>query len=91
LSFILRVKKTSEWLRNGKYGHFTAILQAIIFLWVAVGGMVAGDILRMIEEAANDDPVQLQNGFSAYDECSNIRKNILPASGYCNVSMIAWM
>jgi hypothetical protein len=31
---------------------------------------VPGDMLRMIEDAANDDPVQLQTGFSAYDDCS---------------------
>ena len=33
-----------------------------------------GDMLRMIEDAANDDPVQLQNGFTAYDDCSTISK-----------------
>jgi hypothetical protein len=26
----------------------------------------------MIEDAANDDPVQLQTGFTAYDDCSTI-------------------
>jgi hypothetical protein len=35
---------------------------------------VPGDILRMIEDAANDDPVQIQRGFTAYDDCSTIRK-----------------
>jgi hypothetical protein len=35
---------------------------------------VPGDLLRMIEEASNDDPVQLQSGFNAYDECSNTSK-----------------
>jgi hypothetical protein len=39
-----------------------------------MGGMVPGDMLRMIEEAANDDPVELQNGFTAYDGCSGKRK-----------------
>jgi hypothetical protein len=31
---------------------------------------VPGDVLRMIEEAANDDPVEMQKGFKAYDGCS---------------------
>jgi hypothetical protein len=35
---------------------------------------VPGDILKMIEAAANDDPVELQNGFNAYDECSGKSK-----------------
>jgi hypothetical protein len=39
-----------------------------------MGGMVPGDMLRMIEEAANDDPVELQNGFTAYDGCSGKSK-----------------
>jgi hypothetical protein len=38
----------------------------------ALGGLNPGAVLRMIEEAANDDPVELQDGFNAYDECSNI-------------------
>jgi hypothetical protein len=33
---------------------------------------VPGEMLRMIEDASNDDPVQLQSGFTAYDECSSI-------------------
>jgi hypothetical protein len=33
---------------------------------------VPGDMLRMIEDASNNDPVQLQSGFNAYDECSSI-------------------
>ena len=33
-----------------------------------------GDMLRMIEEAANDDPVELQNGFTAYDGYSGKSK-----------------
>jgi hypothetical protein len=28
----------------------------------------------MIEDAANEDPVQVQKGFTSYDECSNISK-----------------
>jgi hypothetical protein len=36
----------------------------------ALGGLVPGDVLRMIEEAADDDPVQIQNGFTAFDDCS---------------------
>jgi len=28
------------------------------------------DTLRMVEEASLDDPVQLQNGFNTFDECS---------------------
>jgi hypothetical protein len=39
-----------------------------------MGGLVPGDMLRMIEEAANDDPVELQNGFTAYDGCSGKSK-----------------
>jgi len=35
---------------------------------------VPGEMLRMIEDAANEDPVQIQKGFTAYDECSNISK-----------------
>jgi len=31
----------------------------------------------MIEEAANDDPVEIQNGFNAYDECSSISRERL--------------
>jgi hypothetical protein len=27
-------------------------------------------MLKMIEEAADADPVELQNGFNAYDDCS---------------------
>jgi hypothetical protein len=34
-------------------------------------------MLRMIEEAANDDPVEIQNGFNAYDECSSISRELL--------------
>jgi hypothetical protein len=33
---------------------------------------VPGEMLKMIEDASNDDPVQLQSGFTAYDDCSNI-------------------
>ena len=32
-----------------------------------------GDVLRMIEDASNEDPIQLQSGFTAYDNCSSIR------------------
>jgi hypothetical protein len=39
-----------------------------------MGGMVPGDMLRMIEEAANDDPVEIQSGFTAYDDCSSKSK-----------------
>jgi hypothetical protein len=35
---------------------------------------VPGNMLRMIEEAANDDPVEMQNGFTAYDGCSGKSK-----------------
>jgi hypothetical protein len=44
----------------------------------AFGGLVlGGDPLRMIEEAAMNQPVEsLQNGFNSYDECSQISKNI---------------
>jgi hypothetical protein len=35
---------------------------------------VPGDVLKMIEDSANEDPMQLQKGFAAYDECSNISK-----------------
>jgi hypothetical protein len=38
--------------------------------------LVPGDMLRMIEEAANDDPVQMQNGFTAYDGCSGKSKRL---------------
>jgi hypothetical protein len=42
-----------------------------------MGALVPGDMLRMIEEAADDDPVEIQNGFNAYDECSGkSRKDI---------------
>jgi hypothetical protein len=34
--------------------------------------MVPGDVLRMIEDASNDDPIELQNGFTAYSDCSSI-------------------
>jgi hypothetical protein len=40
----------------------------------ALGGLVPGDMLRMIEEAAKDDPVEMQNGFQAYDDCSGKSK-----------------
>jgi hypothetical protein len=40
----------------------------------ALGGLVPGDMLRMIEDASNDDPVTLQSGFTAYDGCSSISK-----------------
>jgi hypothetical protein len=33
---------------------------------------VPGDALRMIEEASMNDPVQLQEGFVAFDDCSSI-------------------
>jgi hypothetical protein len=33
---------------------------------------VPGDVLRMIEDAADNDPVELQSGFTAYDDCSSI-------------------
>jgi hypothetical protein len=36
---------------------------------------VPGDVLRMIEDASNEDPIQLQSGFTAYDDCSSIRIN----------------
>jgi len=32
---------------------------------------VAGDALKMIEDAALNDEVKLQTGFEAYDECSS--------------------
>jgi hypothetical protein len=38
---------------------------------------VPGEMLRMIEDAANEDPVQIQKGFTSYDECSNISKIFL--------------
>jgi hypothetical protein len=41
-----------------------------------MGALVPGDMLKMIEEAANEDPVELQNGFTAYDECSSKSKLI---------------
>jgi hypothetical protein len=33
-------------------------------------------MLRMIEEAAKDDPVEMQNGFQAYDGCSGKSKRL---------------
>jgi hypothetical protein len=50
------------------------IIALCIFLKFTLGGLVPGDVLRMIEDASNDDPVQLQSGFTAYDECSSISK-----------------
>jgi hypothetical protein len=38
---------------------------------------VPGDMLKMIEEAANDDPVEIQNGFNAYDECSGKSRGLI--------------
>jgi hypothetical protein len=35
---------------------------------------VPGDSLRMIEEASMNDPVQLQDGFTAFDDCSSISR-----------------
>ncbi|XP_065351717.1 uncharacterized protein LOC135947076 [Cloeon dipterum] len=35
-----------------------------------LGGVNGIDLLRQIELAAEEDPVQMQNGFSAYDTCS---------------------
>ena len=35
-----------------------------------------GDALRMIEDASMNDPVQLQDGFTAFDDCSSISINI---------------
>jgi hypothetical protein len=37
----------------------------------ALGGMVPGDALKMIELASMNDPQQLQQGFNAFDECSS--------------------
>lgn len=37
----------------------------------ANGGLVVGEVLNMIEAAAMDDPVQMQTGFNALDECSD--------------------
>jgi len=36
-----------------------------------MGGLVPGDTLKMIEEAALNDEVKLQTGFEAYDACSS--------------------
>jgi hypothetical protein len=41
-----------------------------------MNALVPGDMLRMIEEAANDDPVEIQHGFNAYDECSGKSKGL---------------
>ena len=41
-----------------------------------------GDMLRMIDEAANDDPVEMQKGFKAYDGCSGQSKLTLLSCGY---------
>jgi hypothetical protein len=44
----------------------------------AFGGLVlGGDMLKIIEEALTSDPVErLQDGFNAYDECSQISKKL---------------
>jgi hypothetical protein len=42
-----------------------------------MGGLVPGEMLKMIEEAADADPVELQNGFNAYDDCSVKSKNFI--------------
>jgi len=41
------------------------------FLKFAFGALVPGETLRMIEEATLSEPVALQEGFDAYDECSS--------------------
>jgi hypothetical protein len=40
-----------------------------------LNALVPGEMLKMIEEAADADPVELQNGFNAYDDCSAKSKN----------------
>jgi len=44
----------------------------LIFFKFAFNSLVPGNALKMIEEAAISDPVQLQQGFEAYDNCSSI-------------------
>jgi hypothetical protein len=39
--------------------------------------LVPGNLLRVIEEAANDDPVEMQNGFKAFDGCSGKSNKVL--------------
>jgi hypothetical protein len=42
-----------------------------------LGGLVPGNLLRVIEEAANEDPVEMQNGFKAFDGCSGKSNEVL--------------
>jgi hypothetical protein len=45
----------------------------------------------MIEDAANEDPVQLQKGFTAYDDCSTISKIYLTLLyGSINTTSYIW-
>jgi hypothetical protein len=46
--------------------------------------MLGGDMLKMIEEASMNDPVEkLQDGFNSYDECSQISKINYLHYGFC--------
>jgi len=41
------------------------------FFQFAFSGLVPGDALKLIENAALNDEVKLQTGFEAYDECTS--------------------
>jgi hypothetical protein len=38
----------------------------------AFGGMVLENVMQAIEEATMNDTMQLQQGFTAFDECSSL-------------------
>jgi len=46
--------------------------------------MVTGEVLRLMEESAQDNPDQLDQGFTAFSECSSVGLNYQSFSILCN-------
>jgi hypothetical protein len=62
------------WIGNGgKYWKGNIIYRSCMIQF-SLNSLVPEEMLKMIEGAVSEDPVDLQNGFNAYDECNGKSK-----------------